>query len=73
MHERPWPTPSSYVTSVTFIILAPAFVMASLYQLLAHVILANGRGSSSLVTKAALGCGFAVLDIVGYAVQAAGE
>ncbi len=67
------PNPTTYVTSSTFIIIAPAFVAASLYQLLAHIIVANGRGGSKIVLKLGTGLGFAALDILSYALQAAGK
>ncbi|ERF71771.1 hypothetical protein EPUS_01686 [Endocarpon pusillum Z07020] len=67
------PDPSTYVTYSTLITLAPGFIAASLYQLLAHIILANGRGGrTQLITKLGLGCGFGILDVLGYALQAAG-
>jgi hypothetical protein len=65
------------MTSSTLIVVAPAFVAASLYQLLAHIILGSGSdgvlGGSKLMTKLALGCGFGALDLLGFALQAAGE
>lgn len=67
------PNPSTYVTYSTLITLAPGFIAASLYQLLAHIILANGHGRTQLITKLGLGCGFAILDVLGYALQAAGK
>ena len=72
LHEA-IPNPSTYVTSSTLITLAPGFIAASLYQLLAHIILANGRGRTQLITKLGLGIGFGALDVLGYALQAAGK
>jgi RTA1 like protein len=72
LHEE-YSNPSTYVTSTTLIIVAPAFVAATLYQHLAHVILASGRGSSSLILKLGLGVGFGALDVLAYALQAAGK
>ncbi|KAF7510130.1 hypothetical protein GJ744_007029 [Endocarpon pusillum] len=71
LHEE-IPNPSTYVTYSTLITLAPGFIAASLYQLLAHIILANGLGNTQLITKLGLGCGFGILDVLGYALQAAG-
>jgi RTA1 like protein len=68
-----FPNQSTYVTSSTLTILAPAFIAASLYQLLAHVVLANGRGGSKLILKLSLGLGLGALDVLSYALQAAGK
>jgi RTA1 like protein len=67
------PNPSTYISSSTFIIIAPAFIAATLYQLLAHIIIANGRAGSRLSVKLGLGLGFGALDVLSYALQAAGK
>jgi hypothetical protein len=61
-------------------IVAPAFISASLYQLLAHIVIASGEGGggigagrSNMMVKMGLGFGFGALDLLGYALQAAGE
>lgn len=72
LHEKV-PNASTFVTSSTLIIIAPAFIAASLYQLLAHIIAANGRGGPKLMTKLGLGFGFGALDVLAYALQAAGK
>ena len=72
LHEKHL-NPSTYVTSSTLIIIAPAFISASLYQLLAHIMLANGRGQSGLIVKAGLGVGFGALDVLSFALQAVGK
>lgn len=72
LHEN-IPEPSTYVISGTLITLAPAAIAASLYQLLAHIILANGRGHTELIMKLGLGLGFGALDVLGYILQAAGK
>lgn len=72
LHEDT-PDPSTYVISSILITIAPGFIAASLYQLLAHIILANGRGRTQLITKLGLGFGFGALDVLGYVLQAAGK
>lgn len=68
------PKPSTYVTSSTLIIIAPAFMTASLYQLLARMALVSGRATSKrLALKLGLGFGLGALDVLSYALQAAGK
>lgn len=54
-------------------IIAPAFIQASLYQLLVHIHQANGNGGSYMKMKLGLGLGFGALDLLAYALQAAGK
>lgn len=60
--------------SSTLITLAPMFIAATLYQLLAHIALANGRaGSREVMLKLGLGFGFGALDILAFTLQTVGK
>ena len=68
------PNLSTYVTSSTLVIIAPAFIAASIYQIFARIAFVSGRGTSNrLILKLGLGLGLGALDILSYALQAAGK
>lgn len=69
-----FPREITYVRYSTLIVIAPALIAATLYQLLASLIIVNGTGGlSPWILRLSFGAGFGVLDVISYTLQAVGK